>query len=217
MRPAPYPRESAPRRIANQLNHSLSQLLAMFQQLYPEPPPEPESYYTYQRAQALGVDAGQLLKPEQVEQCRAYEEALQDHIVPDEVVAWMDMLRDMQIRSQQMASHLEEHLPDQLAHPSLPERAPTRSSAPGIRRRGGPPELKEMIADGRIKIGERVYVNKYPTRFATIVDEEGNVEFEGEVYAMSVWGRQINGWTSINIYDSVFLERTGEPLRSLRR
>jgi hypothetical protein len=31
------------------------------------------------------------------------------------------------------------------------------------------------------------------------------------------WGQQITGWSSINIYESVYLERTGQPLKSLRQ
>jgi hypothetical protein len=31
-----------------------------------------------------------------------------------------------------------------------------------------------------------------------------------------MWGQQITGWTSINIYEQVCLERTGQTLDSLR-
>jgi hypothetical protein len=77
------------------------------------------------------------------------------------------------------------------------------------------PRLKDMIADGRVLIGERLYVRKHPKVYATIVDGE-TVEFKGKQMAINAWGQQMTGWTSISIYDSMFLERTGEPLGNLR-
>ncbi len=76
--------------------------------------------------------------------------------------------------------------------------------------------LPNMIADGRVHVGERVYVAAHPDKLATIVS--GNqVEYEGQRMAIIVWGRQITGWPSISIYASVYLERTTQPLGALRR
>ena len=77
------------------------------------------------------------------------------------------------------------------------------------------PRLKDMILQGNVKVGERVFTRKNPTRFASIRDGE-HVEFEGQVITINSWGQLMTGWSSISIYDSVLLERTGKPLKSLR-
>jgi hypothetical protein len=76
--------------------------------------------------------------------------------------------------------------------------------------------LPDMIADGRVKIGDRVFVRRYPDKVATIMEKDGTVEYAGTHYAINVWGQLITGWSSINIYDSILLSRTGEPLEELR-
>src|SRR5439155_25631606 len=77
------------------------------------------------------------------------------------------------------------------------------------------PRLKDMIADGTVSIGERVFIRKHPARSATIVDGD-TVEFEGKLLPINTWGQQITGWISINIYNYVVLERTGQSLEKLR-
>jgi hypothetical protein len=75
--------------------------------------------------------------------------------------------------------------------------------------------LSDLLATGLVRSGERVFVRQHPERFATIVN--GNtVEFEGQRLSINMWGQQITGWTSINIYEQVCLERTGQTLDSLR-
>jgi hypothetical protein len=34
--------------------------------------------------------------------------------------------------------------------------------------------------------------------------------------AINAWGQEVTGWSSINIYASVHLERNGQPLKALR-
>ncbi len=77
------------------------------------------------------------------------------------------------------------------------------------------PRLKDLIAEGKILVGERVFTRKRPDQFATIIDGE-TVEFEGNLLLINTWGQQMTGWPSLNIYNTVFLERTGQPLRNLR-
>jgi hypothetical protein len=72
-----------------------------------------------------------------------------------------------------------------------------------------------MLAIGKIHAGERVFTRKQPDRFATIVDGD-NVQFEGKLLSINTWGQQMTGWSAISIYDNVLLERTGQPLKSLR-
>lgn len=80
----------------------------------------------------------------------------------------------------------------------------------------GRERLKDMVADGRVRVNDRVFVRKQPDRFAKIIDGE-TVEFEGQQMLINTWGQLMTGWPSINIYDSVILERTGHPLKSLRK
>ncbi|MBV9864639.1 MAG: DUF262 domain-containing protein [Abitibacteriaceae bacterium] len=79
----------------------------------------------------------------------------------------------------------------------------------------GKPRLKDMISSGRVRVGERVYTRKQPTCFATIIDGE-TVEYEGERILINTWGQKMTGWPSISIYQSVLLERNGQPLEKLR-
>lgn len=80
----------------------------------------------------------------------------------------------------------------------------------------GRSRLKDMIVDGRVFIGERVHVRKHPEAFACIIDGD-TVEYNGNRTSINIWGQQMTGWSSINIYEQVLLERTGAPLKSLRR
>ncbi len=75
--------------------------------------------------------------------------------------------------------------------------------------------LKDMLADGRIKIGDWLYIPKCPDKRAQMASG-GIVTFEGQQMLINTWGQQVTGWLSINIYQSVYLERTGEPLENLR-
>jgi hypothetical protein len=75
--------------------------------------------------------------------------------------------------------------------------------------------LRDLLSTGLVQAGERVFVRSHPDHFATIVD--GNtVEFEGQRLSINMWGQQITGWISINIYEHICLERTGQTLDSLR-
>jgi hypothetical protein len=80
----------------------------------------------------------------------------------------------------------------------------------------GRDRLPEMIANGRIQIGERVYVAGYPDKVAIIVSSS-DVAYQGRRLSINAWGQEVTGWLSINIYTSVYLERTGQPLKNLRQ
>jgi len=77
------------------------------------------------------------------------------------------------------------------------------------------PRLKDLIASGKVSVGDKVYVRKAPNRIASIVDSD-TVEFEGKYLPINSWGQQITGWSSINIYNYVVLARTGESLEKIR-
>jgi len=80
---------------------------------------------------------------------------------------------------------------------------------------GRKPRFNDMVQAKKVVPGDQLYTKKYPQRRATVVDGE-TVEYDGVRYPINVWGEKVTGWSSINIYDSVILERTGKPLRSLR-
>jgi hypothetical protein len=75
--------------------------------------------------------------------------------------------------------------------------------------------LRDLIYAGKVHIGERIFTKKQPERTATIVDGD-TVEYQGEILPINTWGQRMTGWSSLSIYNSVFLVRTGQPLKSLR-
>jgi hypothetical protein len=75
--------------------------------------------------------------------------------------------------------------------------------------------IKDMLIDGRVKVGDKIYVRKYPDRHAVIVNSD-TVQYNGQQMPINTWGQNMTGWSSINIYEQVFLVRTGEPLKNLR-
>jgi formate hydrogenlyase subunit 4 len=72
-----------------------------------------------------------------------------------------------------------------------------------------------LIITGKIHIGEPVFTKKQPDQIATIIDGD-TVEYQGEKLPINTWGQRMTGWSSISIYNSVFLVRTGQPLKNLR-
>jgi hypothetical protein len=77
------------------------------------------------------------------------------------------------------------------------------------------PRLKDLIAAGKVYVGEKVYTSKKPNDFALILDGE-NVDYQNQIMLINTWGQKMTGWASINIYDSVYLERTQKPLGAMR-
>jgi hypothetical protein len=75
--------------------------------------------------------------------------------------------------------------------------------------------LKDLIAVGKVLVGDAVYVPKNSSLVARIVDGD-NVEYKGKRISINAWGQEVTGWPSINIYQSVRLVRTGRPLADLR-
>lgn len=72
-----------------------------------------------------------------------------------------------------------------------------------------------MLSDGRIKVGDRLYVQGHPAQLAT-VRADGKVEFGGRSLPINTWGQEVTGWKSLNIYEAVVLERAAQPLKMLR-
>jgi hypothetical protein len=147
----------------------------------------------------------------------ALENCIKSHLLPIDMIAdssWNSYFKTfLEFRAQAIFGLIEQYaiLPasDMSARHGLQSETPEVPSSPKK------PRFKDMVSNGRIKQGDRLYTRKNPDRIA-IVAEGDLVEYEGKFYPINVWGEQVTGWSSINIYDSVILERTGQPLRSLR-
>jgi hypothetical protein len=145
------------------------------------------------------------------------EDCLPSQLIPIDMISdetWNCLFKlFLEERAQRIFSLIEHYTTDQ---------ATEISARYGIQMEGGEAtkatgklRLKDMLAIGKIHAGERVFTRKQPDRFATIVDGD-NVQFEGKLLSINTWGQQMTGWSAISIYDNVLLERTGQPLKSLR-
>jgi len=142
---------------------------------------------------------------------------LTSHLIPEEMISdetWDILFKIfLEDRAQSIFDLIEKY---------TIERATEISTQHGIQTNNGDqikvltkPRLKDLISTGKVHIGEPVYTKKQPNQFATIIDGD-TVEYQGEKLSINTWGQQMTGWSSISIYHSVFLVRTGQPLKNLR-
>jgi hypothetical protein len=144
-------------------------------------------------------------------------ECLTSHLVPEEMISdttWDSLFNlFLKERAQKIFNLIDSYTTKRVAemttlHGLQVERTQALKSSTKAR-------LKDMIASNKVSPGDRVFTLKQPTQFATIIDGD-TVEFEGQQVSINTWGQQMTGWSSINIYAHVHLERTGLPLESLR-
>ncbi len=144
-------------------------------------------------------------------------ECLSSHLIPHEIIEdgiWSTFFKAfLDERANRLFALIEEHTSDRLTEMS--KRFATISEVEVIQNSGSRMRLKDLIAQGRIKIGDRVYTQKKKMSFASILDSE-YVEFEGSKMLINSWGQMMTGWQSISIYASVYLERTGDTIGALR-
>ncbi len=76
--------------------------------------------------------------------------------------------------------------------------------------------VSDLLEAGLLEPGDVVYTKKSPNRRATVVDAE-LVEYEGKQWRYNDWGTHVTGWSAINIYQQVVLDRTGQTLDELRK
>jgi hypothetical protein len=145
------------------------------------------------------------------------EDCLPSHLIPVDMISdetWNCLFKlFLEERAQRIFSLIERYTTDQATEISA--RYGIQIDGSETIKATGKLRLKDMLAIGKIQTGERVFTRKQPDRFATIVDGD-NVEFEGKLLSINTWGQQMTGWSAISIYDNVLLERTGQPLKSLR-
>ena len=87
---------------------------------------------------------------------------------------------------------------------------------------GGPiaskPRLKidRMIKEGILVQGDEVYFQKAQNRVARVIDDNF-VEFDGKSMRWLEWAKLVTNWPTINLYDRVWVSRTGQRLEDMRR
>ncbi len=144
-------------------------------------------------------------------------ECLTSHLIPEEIITdetWDILFKlFLEDRAQSIFDLIEQYTIERAAEISA--RHSIQTSDGEMINAPSKPRLKDLIATGRVRAGERVFTKKKPERFATIIDGD-TVEFEGKQMPINTWGQNMTGWSSISIYNSVFLARTGQPLKNLR-
>ena len=70
-------------------------------------------------------------------------------------------------------------------------------------------KLKDLLALGKIQVGERVYTRKRPNQFATIVDGD-TVDFEGKKMLINTWGAA-DDWLEIHQHLRLCISRKHRP------
>jgi hypothetical protein len=87
----------------------------------------------------------------------------------------------------------------------FPEAVPDRGQAritgtDKTRTRTTLPKMRELMEWGVVKRGESLRVKNYPDSEA-LVEDSKTVRFKDRLLSYNDWGREVTGWSSINIYD----------------
>ena len=75
--------------------------------------------------------------------------------------------------------------------------------------------MSDLLESGLLRPGDEVYVRNHPNLRATVIDAQ-SLEYEGERWKYTDWGKRITGWSAINIYPQFVLARAGQTLDDLR-
>jgi predicted type IV restriction endonuclease len=78
----------------------------------------------------------------------------------------------------------------------------------------------ELFASGLLKVGDWLILNTPQGEVrARLIDNQGRVTHEGETMSAGMWGKEVRGWSTINIYDHTFVDINGRrvPVQELRR
>lgn len=79
------------------------------------------------------------------------------------------------------------------------------------------PRLPQMISWGIVvPLEDKLYVKDQPNKPALLLDSS-RVAYHGEILLINEWAKKITGWKSVNVYDWVIVERTGEVLDDMRQ
>jgi len=144
-------------------------------------------------------------------------ECLTSHLIPEEMITdetWDILFKlFLEDRAQSIFDLIEKYTFERIAKMDALYSMQTTSGEPV--KVPTKPRLRDLISTGKIHIGEPVFTKKQPDQLATIIDGD-TVDYQGEKLPINTWGQQMTGWSSISIYNSVFLVRTGQPLKNLR-
>ncbi len=79
------------------------------------------------------------------------------------------------------------------------------------------PRLPQMIDWGIVvPIEDKLYVKDQSGEPALLLDAN-RVAYRGETLSINDWAKKITGWKSVNVYEWVVVERTGDVLDNMRR
>jgi len=95
-------------------------------------------------------------------------------------------------------------------------RALAGAGQPKTRRSRTTHRVDDLMEAGFLRPGDTVHTKKRPDLHATIVDAR-LVGYAGKQWQYNEWGMHITGWSAINIYHQVVLDRTGQTLDELRK
>jgi len=78
------------------------------------------------------------------------------------------------------------------------------------------PKMQELIDDGIINLGDKIYINRDPNNSIAKLVDYNKVEFKGKIMTLNQWGQLITNWSSINVYAYTCLLGETETLQDKR-
>jgi hypothetical protein len=139
--------------------------------------------------------------------------------VSKEAVAyWFQTQLTTAVPSLSSLSPVKERSPSTNETPRLPN-PPKVNSSPCTPPQSSVIRWPELFAAKLLKVGDLLIIKTSEGEVrARLVDEEGQVTFDGKIVSASMWGREVKGWDTINIYQHVFVEIDGAmvPVQELR-
>jgi hypothetical protein len=97
---------------------------------------------------------------------------------------------------------------------------PADAAQPAIKAAGQPkkvlPKMADLFGWGLVAAGDTLHIRGHDAEHAEMVDAE-NVRVQGQPMPYNDWGKQVTGWSTINIYEWTIHEQSGKSLDTLRR
>ncbi len=79
-----------------------------------------------------------------------------------------------------------------------------------------PPRMKQLIEDGLIKIGDKIYLTMNKEGSMAELTSASTVLYKGEQITLNKWGQKISGWKSIRIYSYLVIDGENQTLQEKR-
>lgn len=128
----------------------------------------------------------------------------------DDIVQALDELSPAELVA--LMGHISRHLTAYVGEVKPTENGDSEESS-----RRYLPRLPKLIALGLVvPMEDTLYVDGYADAPALLLDDK-RVAYQGETLTINDWAKQITGWKGVNIYERVFVKRTGTTLDALRR